>query len=81
MRMHAVRREAQVATVRRSGLRVSRSASRGAARAGQAREGAIISRFREMVDERLQVEERRAREREREREREKERERERGRRQ
>jgi hypothetical protein len=75
VRMNAVRqrKEAQVVTAEEK--RLALVAQREQA---QAREGAIISQFREMVDERLQVEERRARERERERE--KERERERGRR-
>ncbi|BEJ17540.1 hypothetical protein CspHIS471_0609410 [Cutaneotrichosporon sp. HIS471] len=65
-RMNAVRQRKEAQVVSAEEKRAALVAQRDQA---QAREGAIISQFREMVDERLQVEERLDRERERERER------------
>ncbi|BEI88444.1 uncharacterized protein CcaverHIS019_0111620 [Cutaneotrichosporon cavernicola] len=69
-RMNAVRQRKEAQVVSAEEKRAALVAQRDQA---QAREGAIISQFREMVDERLQVEERLDRERERERERERDR--------
>ncbi|KLT43133.1 DUF926-domain-containing protein [Cutaneotrichosporon oleaginosum] len=63
VRMNAVRQRKEAQVVSAEEKRAALLAQRESA---QAREGAIISQFREMVDERLAVEERRARERGRE---------------